>query len=71
MKQKPGWRWPERSRKAHFFGEDGRSLCGKWLFFGPLLGTQTIGMKAGPDDCAECYRRAWKVIGATTEHPVP
>ena len=25
-----GWDFPFRSRKAHYFTEDGRSLCGGW-----------------------------------------
>ena len=33
---KAGWAWPLNSRKAHYFGEDRRSLCGKWMFSGAL-----------------------------------
>lgn len=47
-----GWGWPSNSRKAHyFFG--GRSVCGKWGFFGEV--TPDTGKK-GPDDCAACSR---------------
>jgi hypothetical protein len=32
---KRGWGWPTNSKKAHYFF-DGRSLCGKWGFFGDV-----------------------------------
>lgn len=66
--RKPGWAWPERSRKAHFFDEGGRSLCGRWFFLGDLLKRQTIGIKPGHDDCVLCWHRAFAVVGATVEH---
>lgn len=32
---KKGWGFPWNSKKAHYFRE-GRSLCGKWGYFGAL-----------------------------------
>jgi len=48
-----GWGWPLLSKKAHFF-EQGRSLCGKWMFTGRL---EPASGGRGPDDCATCYRK--------------
>ena len=53
---KLGWGYPLNSRKAHVFAS-GRSLCGRWGYFG---GTNTITEAPGargPDDCAECHRK--------------
>lgn len=57
---KLAWGWPSNSRKAHVFF-DGRSLCGKWGFFGttdpvkvPEPGTT---YQRGPDDCAACAKK--------------
>ena len=47
-----GWGWPALSKKAHYF-TDGRSLCGKWLFWGQL----EEGNDGSPDNCAQCKRR--------------
>jgi len=51
-KEKGGWGWPVNSRKAHYF-VNGRALCGRWLFFGPL----EQGNDDNPDNCAECKKR--------------
>lgn len=48
-----GWGWPGNSKKAHFFS-GGRSLCGRWMFFGALSGEAA---KQGEDDCRECCKR--------------
>lgn len=50
-----GWGWPVASRKAHYFEGAPRSLCGKWLYTGPL--NNEGAERSGPDDCAECRRR--------------
>lgn len=54
-----GWHWPVSSRKAHYFRK-GISLCKRWLFCGPLVGSQETGTEPGPDDCHECHRRLMK-----------
>lgn len=57
-----GWRWPRLSRKAHYYmaGET-ISVCGKWMYSGPLTPTQeTAEGKPGPDDCTPCWRIATK-----------
>ena len=51
-----GWGWPGISKKAHWFTEDGRSLCGKWMYMGSL----ETGNDASADNCAECKRRLAK-----------
>ena len=50
-----GWFWPLNSRKAHWFGDDGRSLCGKWMTFSKERDSSEGTSK---DDCAECSRKA-------------
>jgi len=52
-----GWAFPGNARKAHWFGEDGRSLCGKWANYG--LPAEAHEEDSGPskDDCVGCRRR--------------
>jgi hypothetical protein len=53
------WRWPPLSRNAHLFPVHGaQSLCRVWLFTGRPCDTQGSLATKGPDDCAQCYRRA-------------
>lgn len=49
-----GWWWPGNSRKAHYFGTDGRSLCGKWL---ALSAEREDDNHDSPDNCATCARK--------------
>lgn len=59
------WGWPLNSRKAHVFVE-GRSLCGKWLFFGAGNQEHDEGLSEAPgrDDCCACWRKAKKASRA-------
>ena len=50
-----GWGFPLLSRKAHYFMR-GRSLCGKWGFFGEV----EPGNDDSPDNCAECKKKLQK-----------
>lgn len=50
-----GWGWPLLSKKAHWFENSARSLCGKWLYTGPREMDA-----AGPDDCRDCAKRLAK-----------
>jgi hypothetical protein len=55
----PGWYWPGNSRKAHYFGADSRSLCGRFALF-PGMQSEKQGdatTPASPDDCAACRRK--------------
>lgn len=54
-----GWGWPAFSKKAHYF-LDGRSLCMKWLFGGPL----ESGNDNSDDNCAACKRAVAKRGGS-------
>ena len=49
-----GWVWPVNAKKAHYFGADGRALCGKWLM---LRATFEDGNDDSPDNCAACKRK--------------
>lgn len=51
---KTGWAWPLNSRKAHWFGADGRSLCGKWMFLGEIRDDSN---HESPDNCKACARK--------------
>lgn len=54
---KEGWAFPGKSRKAHFFTNDGRSLCLGWGFYaGPL----EQGNDDSSDNCAKCKREKQK-----------
>jgi len=55
--RRDGWCWPGDARKAHFFVA-GRSLCGRWAFFGDALLTQGMKDVPGPDDCLTCFKKA-------------
>jgi hypothetical protein len=57
-----GWGNPSpfsRRSKFHYYGEDGRSLCGKW---GRVAGLPEVeeGMDDHADNCVECRRRKAK-----------
>ena len=58
-----GWGFPLNSRKAHYF-VDGFSLCGKWMFLGPMENYQG---KSSPDDCKSCEKKMKKRLGELTE----
>jgi hypothetical protein len=49
-----GWGFPQGSRKAHYFTENGISLCRRYGFF---LGETEQGNDDSPDNCAVCKRR--------------
>ncbi len=49
-----GWAWPLNSRKAHWFGSDGRALCGKWLYLGA---DREDNKHESPDNCIACKRK--------------
>jgi len=48
-----GWGFPLRSQKAHYFTEDGRSLCGRWGFY---HGSVEQGNDDSPSNCTACKK---------------
>jgi hypothetical protein len=55
---------PINSRKHHVFhGDDPRSLCGGYLFFGEKYDTDIETFGKGRDDCKKCGERARKHLG--------
>ncbi len=58
-KEKRGWAWPDNSRKAHFF-INGDALCGKWLFFGDVDGSNIESVSV--DDCAKCRKKLTELL---------
>jgi len=48
-----GWAAPVNTRRWHYF-RDGRSLCGRWGYFGSLWDQS---LQYVSKDCAECRRR--------------
>ncbi len=57
MASKAGWNWLINSRKWHWFGLDGRSLCGKYLTFGSNADAETEDKINSSDNCAVCKRK--------------
>lgn len=51
-----GWGFPANSRKAHYF-VDGRSLCGKWMYFGSLEDSNDNSS----DNCTACKKAVQKL----------
>ena len=60
---KKGWGFPLNSRKAHYFNNDARSLCGKWMYFGTLEDSN----HNSPDNCAKCRRKLQKILAKQKE----
>ncbi len=53
-----GWTWLLNSKKWHYFGSDGRSLCGRWMNLGnPKL---EQGNDNSPDNCKACRKALLK-----------
>ena len=59
MTSKEGWNWLHNSRKWHYFGVDGRSLCGGFALFGSNADAET-GNDDSKDNCAKCRRELAK-----------
>jgi hypothetical protein len=57
-----GWGTVAGANAAHYFGADGRSLCGRWLAIGVprWAGNQTRGPEPRRNDgtCKACWRKA-------------
>jgi hypothetical protein len=51
--ERAGWGFPAASRKAHYFDGDLISLCGKWVYSGPLEPDEGTSK----DDCAACRKK--------------
>ncbi|NVM20573.1 MAG: hypothetical protein HWN68_02195 [Desulfobacterales bacterium] len=45
------------SKKAHYIQEDHRSLCGRYIWLGPV----EQGNDNSPDNCKECIKRLKKL----------
>lgn len=62
------WFGPQGSKRYHYFGDDLRSLCGKWMLWkDPVSVGIDWGMAIGggaTGDCAECKRRVEKLASA-------
>lgn len=63
MSNNDGWGFPTNSCRAHYFVR-GRSLCGRWIYFGkPVLNQGP----ASDDDCKACSRKLAARAQATAE----
>lgn len=49
-----GWNWIVGSRKWHWFGQDGVSLCRKWMIFSNADAQE--GNDESVDNCTACKR---------------
>lgn len=57
-----GWFWPTEARKAHYDGDDGVSLCGRWGRINPFSGRGAplqgaLDSPPSKNDCAACRRK--------------
>jgi len=50
-----GWNWIHGSPKWHYFLEDGRAICRKWMTFGDNSDAQQ-GNDTSPDNCKACRK---------------
>lgn len=53
-----GWGKPKGAKKWHYFGQDRRSLCGSYAWFGNVL---LQGDDIHPDNCKNCERKLQKL----------
>ena len=55
-----GWGSLTNALKAHYFAEDGRSLCGRWARLGQphWERNQSKGTKPDRGTCAGCWKKA-------------
>jgi hypothetical protein len=51
--EKEGWGFPRGSKKAHYFLENGMSLCNKYGFY---RGLKEQGLDDSPDNCTACKK---------------
>jgi len=63
-KPRKGWGFPLNSKRAHYF-VDGRSLCGKWMFFGDLEDFNDDSS----DNCTAC-KKALKKLREQEKKPM-
>ncbi len=58
--RKEGWGSILNASKAHYFGLDGRSLCGRWAIFTKpeWESDQERGTKPDSATCAACWKKA-------------
>lgn len=63
---KCGWGPVAGLRKFHYFGEDGRALCGKAMIFEHMRDDLEDFNDASPDNCTECRRRLTKLRAEDT-----
>ncbi|NLF16898.1 MAG: hypothetical protein GX595_06520 [Lentisphaerae bacterium] len=61
-----GWGWPLNARAAHYF-VNGRSLCGRWGYTGPIEDTN----HTSDINCATCRRKlvAWHNVSSIYDVP--
>jgi len=57
-----GWADPWHGRKAHWFNDEGRSLCGKYGSMGFTGDRFDVSLDPSPDDCAPCRRKLDRLI---------
>lgn len=55
---KEGWNWLRNSKKWHYFGEDGHSLCGRFMVFSNS--DAKTGNDNSPDNCKACIKKLQK-----------
>lgn len=59
-----GWYGPPGSRRWHWIGTDGRSLCGKWFVLAWSSGLVNVSPGNPDGDCAACTAARVKAAAA-------
>ncbi len=61
--RKSGWGSLDNARDAHYFKEDFRSLCGRWMALGTPRweDNQELGSEPTKGTCKTCWKRAAKL----------
>lgn len=53
-----GWVYIDGTPKWHYVSEDGRALCGRWLYLGSV--EPETGNDGSKDNCAACRKKLEK-----------
>ena len=60
-KRRTGWGPAANSRKWHYYGQDGMSLCRKYAWLGPSDSLDDSNHESS-DNCAACRRKKLKQL---------
>lgn len=65
---KEGWNWLWNATKWHYFGHDGRSLCGRYLSFSAQ--DAELGNDNSSSNCKACRDKRLKQLAEAEHKPL-